>query len=227
MRIGRTLPPAATPIGVREIMSGVRGIFRGRKELDRFRAELKEHFGVKHCFLVSSGKAAFTLILLTLKELFPDRDEVLIPAFTCYSVPSSVVRAGLRIRLCDLRPDSFDFDFDQLSAVLSEAPPPRAAARSRDAADRSGPSIKILAVVPTHLFGYPADVARLQKLTRDPGVIVVEDAAQAMGATKDERKVGTLGDVSFFSLGRGKAFSVVEGGVILTNREGIAGGLER
>jgi len=227
MRIGRTLPPAAAPIGVGDIVSGVRGIFRGRKELDRFRTELKEHFGVKHCFLVSSGKAAFTLILLTLKELFPDRDEVLIPAFTCYSVPSSVVRAGLRIRLCDLRPDSFDFDFEQLSTMLSAESPPRASARSRDAADRSGPSNKILAVVPTHLFGYPADVARLQKLIRDPGVIVVEDAAQAMGETKEERKLGTLGDVSFFSLGRGKALSVVEGGVILTNREDIAEGLDR
>src|SRR6266705_4482384 len=120
MRIGRTLPPAATPIGVREIASGICGIFRGRKELDRFRSELKEHFGVKHCFLVSSGNAAFTLILLALKELFPDRDEVLIPAFTCYSVPSSGVRAGLRIRLCDLHSESLDFDFVQLSSLLSE-----------------------------------------------------------------------------------------------------------
>jgi len=239
MRIGRTLPPAATPIGVREIVSGLCGIFRGRKELGRFRSELKEHFGVKHCFLVSSGKAAFTLILLALKELFPDRDEVLIPAFTCYSVPSSVVRAGLRIRLCDLRPDSLDFDFAQLSAMLSEAPPPQTEARpaggasessvgTRDAAGSSRNSSKrVLAVVPTHLLGYPADVARLRKLIRDPGVIIVEDAAQAMGETKDERKLGTLGDVSFFSLGRGKAFSVVEGGVILTNRNDIAEGLDR
>src|SRR6267143_1066342 len=239
MRIGRTLPPAATPIGVREIVSGFCGIFRGRKELDRFRSELKEHFGVKHCFLVSSGKAAFTLILLALKELFPDRDEVLIPAFTCYSVPSSVVRAGLRIRLCDLRPDSLDFDFAQLSAMLSEAPPPQTEARpaggasessvdTRDAAGSSRDSTKrVLAVVPTHLFGYPADVARLRKLNRDPGVTIVEDAAQAMGETREERKVGTLGDVSFFSLGRGKAFSVVEGGVVLTNRDDFAEGLNR
>ena len=48
------------------------------------------------------------------------------------------------------------------------------------------------------------------------------DAAQAMGETREERKVGTHGDVSFFSLGRGKAFSVVEGGVILTNRDDLA-----
>jgi perosamine synthetase len=239
MRIGRTLPPAATPIGVREIASGVCGIFRGRKELDRFRSELKEHFGVKHCFLVSSGKAAFTLILLALKELFPDRDEVLIPAFTCYSVPSSVVRAGLRIRLCDLRPDSLDFDFARLSTMLSSAPPAQTEARpagrvsgsavdTRDAAGSSRDSIKrVLAVVPTHLFGYPADVTRLRRLNRDPGVTIVEDAAQAMGETREERKVGTLGDVSFFSLGRGKAFSVVEGGVVLTNRDEIAEGLNR
>src|SRR6266850_4607505 len=130
MRIGRTLPPAATPIGIREIISGVCGIFHGRQELDRFELELKEHFEVEHCFLVSSGKAAFTLILLALQELFPDRNEVLLPAFTCYSVPSSVVRAGLRIRLCDQRADSFDFDFAQLSAMLYEELPPKANARS-------------------------------------------------------------------------------------------------
>lgn len=239
MRIGRTLPPAATPIGIGDIVSGVCGIFTGQQELDRFQLELKEHFGVKHCYLVSSGKAAFTLILLALKELSPDRDEVLIPAFTCYSVPSSVVRAGLRIRLCDLHPDCLDFDFAQLSAMLSEASRPRADADpagvtsesqggTRYPAATSGDSIKrVLAVVPTHLFGYPADVARLRSLIREPEVTIVEDAAQAMGETREGRKVGTLGDVSFFSLGRGKAFSVVEGGVILTNRDDLAERLNR
>src|SRR5258706_13212711 len=108
MRIGRTLPPAATPIDIRAVVSGICGIFRGRQGLDRFELELKEHFEGEHCFLVSSGKAAFTLILLALQELFPDRDEVLLPAFTCYSVPSSAVRAGVKIRLCDQRPDSLD-----------------------------------------------------------------------------------------------------------------------
>jgi dTDP-4-amino-4,6-dideoxygalactose transaminase len=238
MHIGRTLPPTATPIDIAEILSGVCGIFNGQQELERFQSELKQHFGVKHCFLVSSGKAAFTLILLTLRELSPDRDEVLIPAFTCYSVPSSVVRAGLRIRLCDLRPDSLDFDFAQLSAMLSEAPPRQDARPEGNASDspvgicdsagnRGGSTRKVLAVVPTHLFGIPADVARLRQFIRDPGVTIVEDAAQAMGETREEGKIGTLGDVSFFSLGRGKAFSVVEGGIILTDRDDLAEGLNR
>jgi perosamine synthetase len=235
MRIGRTLPPAAAPIAVRGIVSGICGVVHGQKELDRFRSELKEHFGVNHCFLVSSGKAALTLILLALKDLFPGRDEVLIPAFTCYSVPSSIIRAGLRIRLCDLHSDGLDFDFAQLSAMLSDVSPLREADTSTydgiqdspgevsGAADGPKDSTKrLLAVVPTHLFGFPADVPRLRRLARDPGITVVEDAAQAMGETWKGRKLGTLGDVSFFSLGRGKAFSIVEGGVILTDRDDIA-----
>lgn len=220
MRIGRTLPPAAAPIGIAEIVSGVRGIFRGREELERFRSELKLHFGVRHCFLVSSGKAALALTLLALKELHPGRDEVVIPAFTCYTVPASVIRAGLRIRLCDLRADSLDFDFAQLSTLLPEASRPR-----RGVAGDSGGGV--LAVVPTHLFGFPSDVPGLRKLIPDPAVAIVEDAAQAMGETWEGRKLGTLGDVGFFSLGRGKAFSTVEGGVILTDRDDIAAALDR
>jgi dTDP-4-amino-4,6-dideoxygalactose transaminase len=195
---------------------------RGTKEIDRFRAELKEYFGVKHCFLVSSGKAAFALTLLALKELYPGRDEVLIPAFTCFSVPSSIIHAGLKVKLCDLHPDRLDFDFAQLSAMLNGSTGPRRAGTGSMGASRA-----LLAIVPTHLFGFPADLMRLRGMIQDRGVTVVEDAAQAMGEARDGRRLGTLGDVGFFSLGRGKAYSVVEGGVILTDRDDIAERLGR
>jgi dTDP-4-amino-4,6-dideoxygalactose transaminase len=118
MRIGRTLPPAAAPIYWRDIVSGLKSLLRRQAELDRFQSELKEFFGMKHCLLVSSGKAALTVILQALKEMHPDRDEVLIPAFTCYSVPSSIVRAGLKVRLCDIDPNTLDFDFQELKKIL-------------------------------------------------------------------------------------------------------------
>jgi dTDP-4-amino-4,6-dideoxygalactose transaminase len=102
--------------------------------------------------------------------------------------------------------DRLDFDYAKLSAI---------------------PTAKMLAAVPTHLFGLPADVAGLRKSLRDPGVAIVEDAAQAMGETGEGGKLGTLGDVGFFSLGRGKALSCVEGGVILTSRDDIADALSR
>lgn len=119
MRIGRTLPPAAAPIYPKEIISGLKGLLRGRLELKRFESELRKYFGVKYCFFVSSGRAALTLILQALKDLHPDRDEVLIPAYTCYTVPSAIVRAGLKVKLCDIDPKTLDFDFDELAKILN------------------------------------------------------------------------------------------------------------
>ena len=113
MRIGRTLPPAAAPIGWKSLFSATSAIFSGELEVNRFSDELKEYFDKKHCFLVSSGKAALTLILNALKEQYPERDEVIIPAYTCYSVPSAIIRAGLKVKLCDTVADSFAFDFEQ------------------------------------------------------------------------------------------------------------------
>jgi perosamine synthetase len=206
MRIGRTLPPAATPIYPKDILSGLKGIIRGSKEINRFESELKEYYNVKHCFLVSSGKAALTIILKALHELHPERNEVLIPAFTCYSVPSAIIKAGLKIKLCDINPDTLDFDFDQLKETFTN----------------SNLKSSILAVLPTHLFGIPADIDQIKEIMKNSDLPIIEDAAQAMGGTLKEKKLGTLGDAGFFSLGRGKAFSTVEGGIILTNNNSIA-----
>lgn len=206
MRIGRTIPPAAAPLLFRDILAGFKGLFKGERELSRFRLELKDYFGVQHCFLLSSGKAALTIILEALHDLNPERDEVLIPAYTCFSVPSAIVRAGLKVRLCDIGEDTFDFDHDRLLESLT-------------CETKAG---KLLAVLPTHLFGFPADVDGIKELLTDPLVAIVEDAAQALGCFRGEKKLGTLGDVGFFSLGRGKAVSTVEGGVILTNSDRLA-----
>lgn len=237
MRIGRTLPPAAAPIYRRDILSGIKGLLNGHRELDRFETELKDYFGVQYCFLVSSGKAALSIILQALKDIQPERDEVLIPAFTCYSVPSSIVRAGLKVKLCDIDPDTLDFDFGQLSEILSQRSPAKGPNKPNkpNGSNRHGRvdrfnqlhrlderSNRLLAIIPTHLFGLPSDIERLRNLIDNPEIIIVEDAAQTMGGEWKGKKLGTMGDVSFFSLGRGKALSTLEGGIILTDRADIA-----
>jgi len=226
MRIGRTVPPAAAPVRLRDILSGISALHHGQQELIRFKAELKESFAAEHCFLVSSGKAALTLILKALKELHPNQNRVIIPAYTCYSVPSAIVRAGLNIQLCDMDPGTLDFDYNQLSRLL---PPPNIRSEKPSELDkpkqineRDEPNKRFLAVIPAHLFGIPSDIDRLRSSLGDAEVVIVEDAAQAMGGKCKSKKLGTLGDVGFFSLGRGKALSTVEGGVILTNRDDIA-----
>jgi perosamine synthetase len=217
MPIRRTVSPAATPMYLRDILNGLRGLIRGQEEIERFRLELGHYLGAKHCFLVSSGKAALTLILQALHAMHPERNEVLIPAFCCYSVPSAIIRTGLKIRLCDIDPATLDFDFDQLEKALGRSQ------NGNDRAINSGQAgSKLLAVMPVHLFGLNADVARVRGLVNDPAVTVIEDSAQVMGAEQDGQRLGTLVDVGFFSLGRGKSFSTVEGGIVVTNNDGIA-----
>jgi len=206
MRIHRTIPPAAAPIYWIDIWHGLLGIFFARRYIKRFEEELREYLEAKYVFTVSSGKAALTLILQSLKSLSPDKEEVVIPAYTCFSVPSAIVQAGLKVTLCDIEISTFDFDYKLLPEAINE---------------------NTLCVVPTHLFGIPADVDRVVRLCRDKGVYIVEDAAQALGGSYRGRKLGTYGDVGFFSLGRGKNITSVSGGIIVTNSKHIADAISK
>ena len=255
MRIGRTLPPAASPIYIRDIINGFKGLIRGQTEIERFRSELKDHCGVKHCFLVSSGKAALTMILKALHDLHPERNEVIIPAFCCYSVPSAIVRAGLKVKLCDVNPDTLDFNYENLEKILSGKPEndsnqpinqstnqpnvctkvannqPKTDTGQSEAVKNTHETDnlrlttntrRLLAIIPVHLFGLPVDVSKVRDMVTDSDVTVIEDAAQVIGSTWNGKKLGTLGHLGFFSLGRGKALSTVEGGIILTDQDDIA-----
>lgn len=198
----RTLPPAAAPIGILDLFHGITALVQGKKARERFTTSLQRHFGAKHVFLVSSGKAALFCILKALQKLHPDRNEVLVPAFNCYSVPSAVLAAGLKIRLCDIDPNTLDFGKHELQTALTD-------------------TTRLLCVIPTHLFGLHANAKNIRLIVQDAAVTIIEDAAQAMGSREDGRMLGLSGDVGFFSLGRGKAFSTYEGGVIVTDNEAI------
>jgi perosamine synthetase len=100
MRIGRTLPPAAAPLEWRDLVQALRELPGGAGAVAAREAEIRREFGVDHVFLVSSGSAALALSLLALKALSCKRDVVL-PAYTCYSVPAAVLEAGLRPVLID------------------------------------------------------------------------------------------------------------------------------
>ncbi len=205
MRIARTLPPAAAPIPWKTIARAcLPDLFNTRRSITVFENELKTYFNIEYCYLLSSGKTALTIILQALHELFPERDEVLIPAFTCFSVPAAIKKAGLKIKLCDLNVDSLDFDRKKLHQIADTE-------RNRN---------KLLCIIPTHLFGIPADVHYCRQIFSS-SVIIVEDTAQAMATEWQGKKLGTLGDIGFFSLGRGKPLSTIEGGIIITNREDI------
>ncbi|MBI3610150.1 MAG: DegT/DnrJ/EryC1/StrS family aminotransferase [Nitrospirae bacterium] len=162
-----------------------------------FEAALAGFLKVPAVQVECSGTACFLIALETLKRLSARRT-VIIPAYTCPLVPLAVAQAGLRVRLCDTRKDRFDFDADALSASCDS---------------------DTLCIVPTHLGGLTADLAPVLEIAQRIGAYVVEDAAQALGATWQGRSVGTIGDIGFYSLARGKGLTLYEGGVLVARDE--------
>lgn len=205
MIMQRYLPPTAAPLGILDLIRGAMGLLRDEQTRKQLEAEMKSYFGSSHVFLVSSGKAALSTILRALKSN-STRTTVIIPAYTCFSVPSAVLKAGLNLALCDVNPRSLDFDFSQLQ-------------------DKIGSDT--LAVVAPHLLGKPADIQRIQAMAHAKGAVVVEDAAQAMGGKAGGRWLGTQTEVGFFSFGRGKNVSTGSGGMILTNNDAIGAAVQR
>jgi perosamine synthetase len=202
----RLLAPAAAPLGIRDLWCGLVGLFRPAAAVTHVHDELRQSLGVRHVFLVSSGRAALTLILRALHRTSPRR-AVVLPAYTCFSVPAAIVRAGLDVVLCDVDPVTLDYDYSKLEVLVHDIQP--------------------LCVVATHLFGATADVARVRAICSSRGVFVVDDAAQALGIVTSAGAAGTLGDVGFYSFGRGKAVTSVHGGAIVTHSADIGRELTR
>ena len=167
--------------------------------------EIRRRFGVRHVRFASTGRAAMTVLLRAMARLAPARNEVIVPSYTCYSVAASVVKAGLRPRIVDITPETLDYDY----AALERAD-----------------FTRVLAVIATNLYGIPNDLPSLSAVARRNGAFVIDDAAQAMGATWAGRLAGTTGDAGLFSFDKGKNVSAIDGGVLVTNSEEMAAALD-
>ncbi|MBD3317740.1 MAG: aminotransferase DegT [Chitinivibrionales bacterium] len=198
MAICKAVPPAASPITALNLVNGLTALCGGTDECRTFAADICRVFGVDYCFLLSTGTAGLSLLLRALKRIHPGKTEVVIPAFTCNSIPSAVAHEGLTCRLCDVNPSTLDYDYDRFPECLRE-------------------SDHILCVIVPHLFGLPADIERASAIAHSHGLAVIEDAAQAFGNEIRGKKLGTQGDAGLFSFGKSKALSTYEGGIIVTN----------
>lgn len=159
----------------------------------------REYFGVAHAWSVSSGRSGLFLILQALG--IGVGDEVLLQAFTCNAVPNPVLWVGATPIYVDINEDSLNIDPSDCEKKIT----PRAKA-----------------IIIQHTFGYPADMDRILAIAKKHNFIVIEDCAHALGAMYHGKKLGTLGDVAFFSFGRDKVISSVYGGMIITKDAVIA-----
>lgn len=164
-------------------------------EGEAFERELAEAAGAAHAVGVGSGTDAIELALRAL-DLGPG-DEVVTQANTCVPTIAAIERAGATPVLCDVEPDAGTMDQESLRGALGE--------RTR-------------AVVPVHLYGQCADVDAILELCSERGIAVVEDCAQALGATLRGRPAGTIGVLGCLSFYPTKNLAALgDGGAVITN----------
>ena len=169
-------------------------------EVEAFEREFAAFAGVRHCVGVANGTEALTIALRAL-GIGPG-EEVVVPALTFYATAEAVLNAGARPVFCDVDPRTF-----AMTAATAE---PAIGSRTT-------------ALLPVHLFGNPAPMAELRELADAHGLRVLEDAAQAAGATLGGRRAGSLGDAAAFSFFPSKNLGGFgDGGAILTDDEDVA-----
>ncbi len=153
-----------------------------------------------HAIAVSSGTDAILLALMAL-EIGPG-DEVIVPAFTFFATAGCVARVGAKPVFADIDPRTFNLDPRSVEAIITP--------RTR-------------AVMPVHLYGQCADMEPLCALARRLDLRIIEDAAQAIGATYQSRPACTLGDLACLSFYPTKNLGGFgEGGMVLTSDNELA-----
>ena len=164
-----------------------------------FEQAFAKYLSAAEAAAVSSGSAALALILESLG--LQAGDEVILPAYTCQSVPGCLQSLGQVPRFVDCDPRDDNMDPGRFSAVLT--------ARTR-------------AIIATHVFGRPCAMESIERFAREHRLFLIEDCAHALGATIKGRKLGTWGDAAYFSLSLTKPFGAFNGGMVVTNDRELA-----
>jgi dTDP-4-amino-4,6-dideoxygalactose transaminase len=179
------------------------------KPVQELEEAVAAHLGVPHAIGVASGTDALLLPLKAL-DLQPG-DEVVAPPFTFFATAGAIHNAGGRAVFADIEPGTFNVDPEKVEAAITP--------RTR-------------AIVPVHLFGQMADMARLREIADRHGVFLLEDAAQAIGARQQVDgewiTTGTLGDACAFSFFPSKNLGGFgDGGMIVARDDEFAARLKR
>jgi dTDP-4-amino-4,6-dideoxygalactose transaminase len=170
------------------------------REVSQFETDFAAYCGTRHCIGVANGLEALTLTLKAWQ--FPEGSEVIVPANAYVASVLAVLHAGLKPVLAEPDERSYNLDSQHLAAALTT---------------------RTVAVLPLHLYGRCADMTAINRFARQHGLKVLEDAAQAHGATHAGRRAGSLGDAAGFSFYPSKNLGALgDAGAITTNDDALA-----
>ena len=192
--------------GIREeVMAAITGVMESQAfilgpEVKKLEEEVATRLGARFAIGCASGTDA--LILSLMAAGIGPGDEVITTPFSFIATAGSIAHVGAKPVFVDIEPFSYNLDPSRIAKAVTE---------------------KTRAVMPVHLFGLPADMGPILELAQKHGLLVIEDAAQAIGAKWNDQAVGTLGSFGCFSFFPSKNLGTAgDGGLVTTNAEEMA-----
>lgn len=173
-------------------------IAQGPKVIE-FEEKFAEYVGAKYGIATNSGTSALHVALLAAG--IGEGDEVITTPFTFAATGNSVLYTGAKPVFVDIDPETFTIDPTKIEEAITE---------------------KTKVIMPVQLYGQSADMDAIMEIAKKHDLIVIEDAAQAHGASYKGDKVGVLGDMACFSFYPTKNMTTSEGGMITTNNKEFA-----
>ncbi len=172
------------------------GMLVENKYARQLEEEFSKYIGTKYATVTTSGTTALH-VALEAAGIQPG-DEVITTPFTFIASSNAILFVGGIPVFADIDPETYNIDPESIKKKITP---------------------KTKAIMPVHIFGLPADMKAIMEIAEEHNLLVIEDCAQAHGATIDGKKVGSFGDIAAFSFYATKNMMSGEGGIVLTNNE--------
>jgi len=166
--------------------------------ISEFENSLSDYLNSKYVTTTNSGTSALHLALLALGV--KENDEVIIPTSSFIATLNAVLYVGAKPVFIDIEEDTWGIDTNKLETLITS---------------------KTKAIIAVHLYGYSSNIEEIKKISNKYNIKLVEDNAEAFGATSKTSKLGTVGDIGVFSFFGNKIITTGEGGAICTNDKKI------
>ena len=197
----RYLPPAYSPLPLAALVAGGVQLATLRDRRAALREHLTSTYDAAAVGLLDSGTHALEIALRVAARMVPEGSGIALPAYACFDLATAAVATGLPLTLYDVVPETLAPDRASLAAAV------QAGAR-------------VIVVAP--LYGMVAPWDELRSLASDTGAVLVEDAAQGVGASWRGERAGRHADLSVLSFGRGKGWTGGSGGALLARGRAAA-----
>jgi len=168
-----------------------------------FEEEFAKYVGSKYAVAVNSGTAALHISLAALG--IGEGDEIITTPYTFISTINVILQQGAIPVFADIKQNTFNINPDLIKEKINE---------------------KTRVIIPVHFAGQSCEMEKIMKVAKDNNLLVIEDAAHAIGAEYRGRKIGTIGDTTSFSFYPTKNITTGEGGMVTTEDEKLAGKLK-